>query len=805
MGLYNLHCPVMCHCVSAGTGNITATCRLDTPTDYIALSKLDNSTTALTCVVAGAFQEDRVHFENLPLLQNLTLTSDRKYSSYQQAAQHKATSDFTKGDLFQPLSNLKSLSISLVLHSFNAALLRPLHNLVELAFSNTYMFQFNEFCNILKEIRMGGIRIERLRMSAVQRVITPDTMIRLREHIYENLKDTPLKVLDLSDNKAIVLQQGLVNYLPRLEIFRLGASELMIFDKFSHAITCMFGGNIMHEHLREYSFTFPKVSPEDKLQPIGDMSQEMEWQRTDELLRCIQNLNITSNLCDLVDCVCCNVSQLPCKPFEKTIHIYDLIKPTTPDRPVGICIPPPPKLETFVFLNFPSLAVPHNVTFCFNPVNRSNEVTYIDVSYSDLKFQVGSWFGISGLRKLRFFNLQGNGIYFSNEIEMFADMPALEVLLLAKNNLSTIAFSTRFDFLRLQSLIVLDLENCEISSVPTSSLSSLINLEILNLSMNSLTKFDVDLSNLTHLRLLNLSGNQISTLTKHTRNHLDTLKWVVLDVSVNPLRCFCDDIEFIRWLHSSSVKFVHKDATVCSHPTLSIISPWKVDVDALERYCLHFDAIISSAISGAGVALVVTAILVLYKSRWRIRYWLYAVRESWKRQRAGERYPLLAKHYTYDAFVAYSSNGEERSWVHTTLREKLENEHGLRLCMYHRDFRAGEDLAEMIVESINNSNTTLLILTPNFLNSGWCEFEVRMANEKVISERRDSVVIVIFKPLDKAGTRLPKTLARLIEKNIYIEWTDNPEAQRLFWRRLVDFIKKDRKYDAFGDMCDGTG
>ncbi len=248
---------------------------------------------------------------------------------------------------------------------------------------------------------------------------------------------------------------------------------------------------------------------------------------------------------------------------------------------------------------------------------------------------------------------------------------------------------------------------------------------------------------------------------------------------------------------------MRKDATKCSHPTLQFVSPWKVDVNALYRECIHFDAIASSAVSAAGMALVVTVISLLYKRRWRIRYRIHAAKENWRRRREqGEGTPLLGQKYTYDAFVAYCSSGEERCWVHTTLREKLENEHGLKLCMYHRDFKVGRDLAETIVEGINSSNKTLLVLSPNFLNSNWCEFEVRIANEKMISERRDSLVIVIFKRLDEAGTRVPKMLSRLLEKKIYIEWTDDPDGERLFWRRLVDSVKSTTSYDAFNEAAE---
>ncbi len=146
-----------------------------------------------------------------------------------------------------------------------------------------------------------------------------------------------------------------------------------------------------------------------------------------------------------------------------------------------------------------------------------------------------------------------------------------------------------------------------------------------------------------------------------------------------------------------------------------------------------FDVIISSIFSSFGVALVIGVGFHIYKRR--LRYWMHILNEALQRKQANETYNELDGNFGYDAFVAYSSHGEERPWVHRTLREKLE-EHGLKLCMYHWDFKVGRDLADTIVQGINSSNKILLILSPTFLNSCWCEFEVRMANEKVVKERR---------------------------------------------------------------------
>ena len=74
-------------------------------------------------------------------------------------------------------------------------------------------------------------------------------------------------------------------------------------------------------------------------------------------------------------------------------------------------------------------------------------------------------------------------------------MTSLEVLLLGNNNISIVAHSD-LDFLHLGNLSVLDLENCDIYRMPVNTLQLLRKLEILNLSRNALTEFDVNITNL---------------------------------------------------------------------------------------------------------------------------------------------------------------------------------------------------------------------------------------------------------------------------------------------------------------------
>ncbi len=106
---------------------------------------------------------------------------------------------------------------------------------------------------------------------------------------------------------------------------------------------------------------------------------------------------------------------------------------------------------------------------------------------------------------------------------------------------------------------------------------------------------------------------------------------------------------------------------------------------------------------------------------------------------------------------------------------------------------------------MNASRKILLILSPSFINSDWCNFEVRMARTKLVEERRDSIVLLLYKPLDVPGGKVPKKLTRLLEKKTYAEWTNDVVGQRLFWSKLVQALSDDMPhrdpYDGLNDAA----
>jgi hypothetical protein len=169
--------------------------------------------------------------------------------------------------------------------------------------------------------------------------------------------------------------------------------------------------------------------------------------------------------------------------------------------------------------------------------------------------------------------------------------------------------------------------------------------------------------------------------------------------------------------------------------------------------------------------------ILAYCKRWRIRYWRYVLLEAFKRWWA-ETDPNA---YDYHAFVAFQVG--DIDWVTRKLLVELEQKHSYRLCVHHRDFPGGAVLQQIIVDSIHKSRKTILVITPEFMQSEWCAFEVQMARTRLYREGRDVIIPVILRaPPDGS---LERNLPYVLKKN-YLKWMeDNDDAQMLFWAKLV--------------------
>lgn len=73
----------------------------------------------------------------------------------------------------------------------------------------------------------------------------------------------------------------------------------------------------------------------------------------------------------------------------------------------------------------------------------------------------------------------------------------------------------------------------------------------------------------------------------------------------------------------------------------------------------------------------------------------------------------------------------------------MEDDKNLNLCLHERDFTAGVGITDNIVKCISSSKHVVLILSKNFIESIWCQYEVQVALVELHKRRRSKLLIAI--------------------------------------------------------------
>lgn len=113
----------------------------------------------------------------------------------------------------------------------------------------------------------------------------------------------------------------------------------------------------------------------------------------------------------------------------------------------------------------------------------------------------------------------------------------------------------------------------------------------------------------------------------------------------------------------------------------------------------------------------------------------------------------LPDSYEYDVFVSYQAKGADKSWVRKTLLPYLETE-GLRVCIDTR-FPLGVPVITSMERAIQQSRYTLMILSPNYLESGFSEFESLLSQHLGLEQSKSRLIPLIREPCNpRLGIRI---------------------------------------------------
>ena len=133
--------------------------------------------------------------------------------------------------------------------------------------------------------------------------------------------------------------------------------------------------------------------------------------------------------------------------------------------------------------------------------------------------------------------------------------------------------------------------------------------------------------------------------------------------------------------------------------------------------------------------------------------------------------------FPYDVFISYSS--KDKDWVRGELLKRIEQA-GLKAFIDFRDFRAGAPSIKECERGVLECRKTLLVLTPNYIESGWAEMENIMVQTLDPANRRLRLI-----PLLKADCQKPLRIAALT----YVDFTDGADLD-LAWRQLLTALGK---------------
>lgn len=127
---------------------------------------------------------------------------------------------------------------------------------------------------------------------------------------------------------------------------------------------------------------------------------------------------------------------------------------------------------------------------------------------------------------------------------------------------------------------------------------------------------------------------------------------------------------------------------------------------------------------------------------------------------------------TYDVFISYSSKDKE--WVRGELLQRIEKA-GLRAFIDFRDFTRGAPSLKEMERGVIQCRKTLLILTPDYINSEWCDIESIMAQTLSPANRDLRMIPLLKTPCDK-----PLRIAALT----HVDFTGRADFD-LAWRQLL--------------------
>lgn len=314
----------------------------------------------------------------------------------------------------------------------------------------------------------------------------------------------------------------------------------------------------------------------------------------------------------------------------------------------------------------------------------------------------------------------------------------------------------------------LDLTGNKITFLPSKLGNGYSRATKIYLSYNNLTSINLTTFS-DELQIIELDNNNLTRIDEDSLNTLEKSKHIQkVSLQNNPWICDCQTKVFLNFIQANYKKIPNLKNLTCSNGI-----PFS-ELTANELCPTMTAAIVSLSVTLAFLCLLMGgSIAIYYRYQREIKVWLYANKLCLWFVTEEE----LDKDKLYDAFISYSHQDEK--FVVEDLVPGLENgPTKFKLCLHYRDWLVGEFIPNQIARSVEESRRTVVVLSPNFLESVWGRMEFRAAHSQALSEGRARVIIILYGDIGPTDNLDPELKAYL-SMNTYVKWGDP-----WFWEKL---------------------
>ncbi|XP_018431997.1 PREDICTED: toll-like receptor 6 [Nanorana parkeri] len=352
-----------------------------------------------------------------------------------------------------------------------------------------------------------------------------------------------------------------------------------------------------------------------------------------------------------------------------------------------------------------------------------------------------------------------------------------------------------------ESLVFLNLSRNKLTESVFECLPN--SVEILDLSRNQIKSISKEIKLLAALKEINLALNQLSNIPD-CRHMSKTLR--VLNIDNNGI--FSPSGELFQSCRNVKSISALNNNFVCNCEMRSFVSSMQAFKGEIVGWPTSYNCELPEEFNGiilkdfhlsevscnlylliavvVGSVLVVVLLLVFtckyFDLPWYLRMIFQWLRSKYRVKQVNVTEIQNSK--LFHGFISYSQ--KDGDWVRNILRPNLEKDDGsVRICLHERDFIPGQTIVENIICCIEKSFKSIFVLSPNFLQSEWCHYELFFAQHSLFGKNSDNLILILLEPIPQylIPNKYSK-LKALMKQRTYMEWPKEKAKQGLFWANL---------------------